>query len=121
MFEEGKRQGVRHMVATHGMASPTALTIEQAKQAAQLGVFVEFCGGTLEPSGSQARIDRFAEQIRQLGVEHVILSSDLGEVGKPLPVPGYATYLEAMRKKGFTDQELDRMTKENPAKLLGLQ
>jgi hypothetical protein len=121
MFEEGKRQGVRHMVATHGMASPTSLTIEQAKQAAQLGVFVEFCGGTLEPAGSQARIDRFTEQIRQLGVEHVILSSDLGEVGKPLPVPGYATYLEALRKKGFTDRELDLMTKQNPATLLGLQ
>ncbi|MCM3878875.1 MAG: DUF6282 family protein [Vicinamibacterales bacterium] len=121
MFEEGKRLGVRHMVATHGMASPTSLTIEQAKQAAQLGVFVEFCGGTLEPAGSQARIDRFTEQIRQLGVEHAILSSDLGEVGKPLPVPGYATYLEALRKKGFTDRELDLMTKQNPATLLGLQ
>jgi hypothetical protein len=120
MFEEGKRQGVQHMVATHGTAPPTSLMIDQAKQATALGVYIEFCGGTLEPAGSQARIDRFAQQIRELGIEHVILSSDLGEVGKPLPVPGFATYLEALRKKGFTNQELDRMSKQNPATLLGL-
>ena len=121
MFEEGKRQGVQHMVATHGMGPPTSLTIEQARRATELGAFIEFCGDTLEPPGSQARIDRFADQIRQLGVDHVIVSSDVGAAGKPLPVPGFAIFLEALRKKGFTDQELDRMAKRNPATLLGLQ
>jgi predicted metal-dependent phosphotriesterase family hydrolase len=29
--------------------------------------------------------------------------------------------MEALRKKGFTDQELDRMSKQNPARLLGLE
>lgn len=120
LFEEGKRQGVQHMVATHGMGPPTSLTIEQAKHATELGAFIEFCGDTLEPPGSQAKIDRFATQIRELGVDHVIVSSDVGAAGKPLPVPGFATFLEALRKKGFTDQELDRMAKRNPATLLGL-
>ena len=121
LFEEGKRQGVQHMVATHGMGPPTSLTIDQAKQAIALGAFIEFCSGTLANAGAQEKIDRFADQIRQLGVEHVILSSDLGQAGNPLPADGFATYLEALRKKGFSDQELDRMAKQNPATLLGLQ
>ncbi len=121
MFEEGKRAGVQHMVATHGMGPPTSLTIAQAKEAVGLGAFIEFCSGTLETAGAQDKIDRFAEQIRQLGVEHVILSSDLGQGGNPLPPDGLATYLEALRKKGFTNQELDRMVKQNPSTLLGLQ
>jgi hypothetical protein len=58
------------------------------------------------------------EEGRKLGA---ILSSDLGQGGNPLPADGFATYIDALRKKGFTDQELDRMAKENPAKLLGLQ
>jgi len=29
--------------------------------------------------------------------------------------------MEALRSKGFTDQELDRMAKQNPARLLGLE
>jgi hypothetical protein len=121
LFEEGKRQGVQRMVATHGMGPPTSLTVDQAKQAIALGAFVEFCSGTLANAGAQEKIDRFAGWIRQLGVEHVILSSDLGQAGNPLPADGFATYLEALRKKGFSDQELDRMAKQNPATLLGLQ
>jgi hypothetical protein len=120
MFEEGKRQGVQRMVATHGMGPPTSLTVEQAKQAVALGAFIEFCSGTLATAGAQEKIDRFADQIRQIGVDHAILSSDLGQAGNALPPDGLATYIEALRKKGFTDQELDRMSKQNPAKLLGL-
>jgi hypothetical protein len=121
MFDEGRRAGVRSMVATHGMGAPTSLTVEQARQAAKLGAFIEFTSGTLATANAQAKIDRLAEDIRAVGVEHAILSSDLGQGGNPLPVDGYATYMEALRKKGFTDQELDRMSKQNPARLLGLE
>jgi len=120
MFEEGQRLGVRGMVATHGMSAPTLLTVEQAQQATRLGAFIEFVSGTLANASAQPRIDRIAEDIRKIGVEHAILSSDLGQAGNPLPADGFATYMEALRKKGFTDQELDRMTKQNPARLLGL-
>jgi hypothetical protein len=121
MFDEGRRAGVRSMVATHGMGAPTSLTVDQARQAAKLGAFIEFTSGTLATANAQAKIDRLAEDIRAVGVEHAILSSDLGQGGNPLPVDGYATYMEALRKKGFTDQELDRMSKQNPARLLGLE
>ena len=121
MFQEGRRVGVRGMVATHGMSPPTSLTVEQARQAAQLGVFIEFVGGTLATPAAQARIDRIADDIRKVGVEHAILSSDLGQRGNPLPADGYATYIDALRKRGFTDEELDRMAKQNPARLLGLE
>jgi hypothetical protein len=121
MFEEGRRVGVRGMVATHGMGAPTLLTVEQARQAAKLGAFIEFTSGTLATPNAQAKVDGLAEDIRAVGIEHAILSSDLGQGGNPLPADGYATYMEALRKKGFTDQELDRMAKENPARLLGLQ
>ena len=121
MFEEGQRLGVRGMVATHGMSAPTSLSVEQAQQAARLGAFIEFVSGTLANASAQPRIDRIAEDIRKIGVEHAILSSDLGQAGNALPADGFATYMEALRKKGFTDQELDRMAKQNPARLLGLE
>ena len=120
MFEEGQRLGVRGMVATHGMSTPTSLTVEQAQRAASLGAFIEFTSGTLATANAQAKIDRLADDIRKVGVEHAILSSDLGQAGNPLPAEGFATFIEALRKKGFTDQELDRMAKQNPSRLLGL-
>jgi hypothetical protein len=121
MFEEGQRLGVRGMVATHGMSSPTSLTVDQAKRANKLGAFIEFTGDTMRGPNAQSRVDGIASQIRQIGVEYAILSSDLGKGGAELPTEGFPTFIEAMRKKGFTDQELDRMTKENPARLLGLK
>ena len=121
MFEEGRRVGVRAMVATHGMSAPTSLTVEQARQAAALGAFIEFTSGTLATANAQAKVDRLTSDIRAVGIDHAILSSDLGQAGNPLPADGYATYMEALRRKGFTDQELDRMAKQNPARLLGLQ
>jgi hypothetical protein len=121
MFEEGRRLGIRGMVATHGMSPPTSLTADQAQQAARLGAFIEFVSGTLAAPNGQAKVDRLADDIRKVGVEHAILSSDLGQAGNPLPADGYATYMDALRRKGFTDQELDRMAKQNPARLLGLE
>jgi hypothetical protein len=120
MFEEGRRVGVRAMVATHGMGAPTSLTVEQAQQAAKLGAFIEFVSGTLANATAQTRVDLTADNIRKVGIEHAILSSDLGQAGNALPADGFATFMEALRRKGFTDQELDRMAKENPARLLGL-
>lgn len=121
VFREGKRAGVRHMVATHGTASPTLLTIDQAKEAVQLGVFIEFCAGNLANAGAQAKIDQFAAQIRAIGPSAVVLSTDLGTQGLALPSDGFAVFLEMLRRKGFTDQELDLMAKRNPAILLGLE
>jgi predicted metal-dependent phosphotriesterase family hydrolase len=103
------------------MSPPTSLTAEQAQQAARLGAFIEFVSGTLATVAAQAKIDRLADDIRKVGVEHAIVSSDLGQRGSPLPADGFATYIDALRRKGFTDRELDRMAKENPARLLGLQ
>ena len=120
MFEEGKRLGVRTMVATHGMGSPTSLTADQAKRAVALGAFIEFVSGTLATPNAQTKIQLLASQIRQVGVEHAIISSDLGQAGNPLPADGLAVYMDALRQQGFTDAELDQMAKTNPARLLGL-
>ena len=98
---------------------PTSLTPEQAQQATRLGAFIEFVSGTLAAANAQAKIDRLADDIRKVGIEHAILSSDLGQRGNPLPADGYATYMEALRRKGFTDQELDRMAKAESRAIVG--
>jgi hypothetical protein len=121
VFREGQRQGVKRMIATHGMAAPTFLTIEQAREAAKLGAFIEIVGGNLAGKDAQMKIDRFAEQIRGIGPASIIMASDLGQKANALPPEGFAVFIDAMRRKGFTDQELDVMTRKNPATLLGLK
>jgi hypothetical protein len=62
----------------------------------------------------------YASMIRQIGIDNVIMASDFGQEGRPLPPDGFALYAGLMRKEGFTEQELHRMMAENPARALGL-
>ena len=86
-----------------------------------LGAFIEFAGGSLTNADAAARMDRFADAIRKVGPQFCILSSDLGQKGNPLPPDGFGEFLAAMRDKGFTVGDVDQMSKQNPARLLGLQ
>jgi hypothetical protein len=121
LLREGRRQGVQRMVVTHAMNTPIEMSVAQMQEAAQLGAFLEFVGGTMLSNDAPARVDRFADAIRRLGPELCILSSDLGQKGNPLPADGFGAFIVALKARGFSDQDLDRMSKQNPAKLLGLQ
>lgn len=121
LLREGRRQGVRHMVVTHAMNAPILMNVEQMREAAALGAFVEFPGSSLANAAAAARIDRIADAVRKVGPPFCILSSDLGQKGNPLPADGFGEFLAAMRAKGFSEQEIALMSRENPARLLGLR
>jgi hypothetical protein len=92
----------------------------QMQEAAKLGAFIEFVGGSLASGDDGARIRRFVDAIRLIGPASCILSSDLGQAGNPLPTDGFATFLLAMRAGGLSEEDVDLMAKKNPARLLGL-
>ena len=120
LVREGKKQGVQRMVVTHAMNPPIVMDVARMKEAAQLGAFIEFVGGSLESADANERMDRFAAAIKAIGPEFCILSSDLGQKGNPLPAEGFATFLAAMRVRGISAQDVERMSKTNPARVLGL-
>jgi hypothetical protein len=120
LLGEGRRQGVEHMVVTHAMNAPIQMTIAQMQEAASLGAFVEFTGGSLAGADAAARLDRYADAIRKVGPAWCILSSDLGQRGNALPADGFGQFIAALGARGFPRADLDRMSKENPARLLGL-
>jgi hypothetical protein len=121
LLREGRRQGVRQMVVTHAMLAPVLMDLPHMAEAVKLGAFIEFVGGSLATKDTPARLTRFTEAIRSLGPASCILSSDLGQVGNALPADGFGEFLVALRAKGFSDQEIALMSKENPARLLGLK
>ena len=121
LVREARRQGVQRIVVTHAMNPPILMSVPQMQEAAKLGAFIEFVGSSPVAADAAARYDRFADAIRKVGPEFCILSSDLGQMGNPLPADGFGAFLVAMRAKGFTEREVDRMSKQNPAQLLGLR
>ena len=120
LLREGRAQGAQRMVVTHALMAPVLMDVPQMQEAARLGAFIEFVGGSLTGGDASARMDRFADTIRKVGPEFCILSSDLGQRGNALPPDGFGAFLVAMRARGFSDQDIARMSKQNPARLLGL-
>ena len=117
VVREGRRQGVEHMVVTHPMISFLSMSEAQMQEAASLGVFLEFdYRAILESPGE-------VEMIRALGPENVVIDEFWTTSGVDREYGGreeLAAWVKAMNDHGFSNDELDMMVKENPAKLLGL-
>jgi hypothetical protein len=121
LLREGRRQGVRHMVVTHAMQAPVLMSVDEMQQASKEGAFIEFVAGSLTAPGAQARVDGYADAIKRIGAEFCILSSDLGQKGNALPPDGFGAFIDALRARGVSTAQLDRMSKQNPAQVLELR
>jgi len=116
-----KARGVTHLVITHAMV--LGWTVAQMQEAAREGAYIEFV--YLGALNGRLTFKDYADAIRQVGPEHVILATDLGGVppntNYPLEAQGFQLYLEEMHKLGFSLAELNLMAKTNPALALGLE
>lgn len=120
LLREARDRNLQRMVVTHAINPAIGMTVPQMQQATQLGAFIEFVGSSPAAADAAMRYDRTAEAIRKVGPQYCILSSDLGQMGNPLPADGLGTFLAAMRARGFTQDEIQLMAARNPARLLGL-
>ena len=120
IIREAKRAGVRNVVVTHAMLAPVHMSVAQMQEAAALGAWLEFVYNALIGPNKEFAFADYAKAIRAVGVEHCILSSDLGQAGNPLHPDGLATFFAGLKSAGFQAVEIDRMSKDNPAKALGL-
>ena len=57
-------------------------------------------------------------QVREVGPERVILSSDHGQASNPEPVAALATFGERFVEAGLGEAEVRRMLSDNPRRLL---
>ncbi len=120
LVREGRRAGIASIVVTHAMIPPVGMNVQQMREAAGMGAYIEFVYNALIGSTKVFDIPEYAQAIRAVGPEHCILSSDLGQAGNPLHPDGLEAFFAALRGQGFTLKEIEQMAKVNPAKLLGL-
>jgi hypothetical protein len=121
LIRAARDQGVKKIVATHSFAEPVFMNQEETRKAAALGAFVEFTclefvGPKLATSASN-----HAAAIRAIGVEHCFLSSDLGQAINSPPPDGFAAFISALGREGFSPSELDVLTKRNPGRVMAFE
>ena len=83
-----------------------------------LGGAIEITAGTVSRDG--AGKTHAIDVIKSVGTQNVFISSDSGLVGTPNHPDALATAAKSLRGAGFSEQDLNRMFKETPARLVGL-
>jgi microsomal dipeptidase-like Zn-dependent dipeptidase len=119
LIQAAREKGIDKIYVQHPLLKRVGMPIEMQKKAASMGALLEYVLG--EALGSSEEFQHWAEAIREVGPEHVLISSDLGQRGRAIHADGYKIVLPRLKKFGFTQAEIDLMTKRNPARFLGLQ
>jgi predicted metal-dependent phosphotriesterase family hydrolase len=120
MIRYAKQQGVRNIVVTHAMMAPIHMSIPQMQEAAAMGAYIEFVYNGLVGSYKEFEFADYARAMKAVGAEHCILGSDMGQVTNPVHTEALKIFYAGLLKAGITQNELDLMSRRNPATLLEL-
>ncbi len=112
--------GMKKLLITHPEFTPPALSIEAQKRLAAQGAVLELCGGNLYPIPGVGRIDDYRRIVAEAGARSIVLTSDAGQPRKSWPAEVLRIFGQCLLEKGVRQEEINLMTKENPARLLGL-
>ncbi len=117
---EARRRGVRRIVCTHPELRLVDLDRQTQRELARAGAMFERCWNSIAGAGWNTPIDRVVADIQGVGPASTVLATDFGQPENPTPVEGYAAYVGALARAGFSDADLERMACANPSALLDL-
>lgn len=116
LIPAAQRLGVRRILVTHVFGQHP--TREQMRRMAAAGAVLEIDWYAVH-RGRRTLAD-YVSAIDDIGAEHFLISSDLGQEGSPLHADGLRAFIAALRSAGLAEGDIDVMARRNPARLLGL-
>lgn len=104
----------------------TLVTPEEAKEMIDLGAYLEFASASCVPwPGMQDWVIAFdysfnliKELIREKGPDHLIIISDAGQPGNEHE-GSIRNFIKTLLSQGISEQDINKMFKENPGRILG--
>jgi len=128
VIEAARDAGCDRIVVTHAEFDVVNMNVEQMKKAAAMGAKLEICamGPLMGPQAHlawmrhwrQVTYKESAGHIKEVGAQHFILSTDLGQTGNPAQWDGYAMLVGGLTAEGVTKEQIVTMGRETPGKLL---
>jgi len=122
LVDEARERGITKIVVTHPLEQRVGVTlsIEEQQQMAAKGAFIEHCFLCTMPLGDRLDPRRIVEAVKAVGAEHCILTTDLGQDWNPPPAEGMRMMVGTLLRCKLSVEEIETMTKINPAGLLDL-
>lgn len=121
--EAARDAGVEKIVITHpefhivGMSLEEQVRIVRDYDVMLERVYAQPMGGGIYKNN----LPDNAAAMRAVGCSHVIVSTDSGQMQNPPWYESIVEYVDYLEQQGFSREEIDEMTKTNPAQMLGLE
>lgn len=112
-------RGVRRMVVTHPEFTSQRIPADAQESLTAHGALLERCLTT--PLTGKVSWDLWLHNIRAVGPEHSVISSDLGQPFNPPVEDGLAIAADVLLGNGFTDEEVRMMAVHNSRWLAGAE
>lgn len=120
VVEEARKQGVAKIVVNHPEWATVDMSIDDQKRLAQFDVYFERCYARNVGGKYEKNFERNLQAMEALGFESTIVATDGGQVENPLWSDALAEYIGYLLNAGVPNSTVDLMTKQNPARVLGL-
>ncbi len=122
LVKAARETGVKRITITHPHADFLHYTLDQMMELAHLGALLEFhFAFTTSAVRDPFSVADLAKTIRTIGPQHCILATDGGQAVNPPPHEMLRLFIAGMLEVGFSDDEIQTMTVQNPGWILGLQ
>jgi hypothetical protein len=132
LIRAAKAAGVNKIYVQHPNHGGIVMSMAQMKEAVRLGALIEIVlsgegltGGGPKVVNAENPVMDYGPQkladIRALGPANVVISTDLGQPGRVNYAQAFQMAITVLAKSGFSQAEIDMMTKQNPARFLGLK
>lgn len=114
-------RGIGKFLVTHVNWALTKQDLDVQRELIENGAYLEYVAvSCVSPVFFEQKPEELASWIEELGGDRLILSSDLGQPSAAPHPEGIRMLISALLDVGAPYDELEKMTKANPAHLLGL-
>jgi len=119
VFEAAREAGVRRLLVNHPNFVIEA-SYEDARRWVALGATIEhsLCMYDEASTFHHWDVETLVAWIEAVGAEHSTLGSDLGQMSNPLPTEAFRKIVSRLLDRGMPEQEVRRMVRDNPRRLL---
>lgn len=118
LVEKAQQLGIKKIIVTHPIYQRIDMPVEIQKQLAALGAKIELCYSMY--SIDKISMGKIAGQIKKIGPENCILSSDMGQKFSLSPSDALYKFSVYLNNLGVSLRDLKKMLVDNPMILLGL-
>jgi hypothetical protein len=121
LHAEAVNRGVSKFLVTHANWALNKLDLDTQREFLRAGAFIEYVSvSCVSPIFYEQKPAELASWIKELSGDRLVLTSDMGQLSGPPHPEGLRMLLASLLGEGVPYEQLERMVRVNPARLLGL-